>query len=65
MISEALVDLHYIWEQIGHDLNDLESKRGNVHESNRALLEEKIGKRKEWMKTLKKIELNFRDDLFK
>ena len=58
-----LVKLHRMWEEVGHELNDYERRRDNVPDSQRAKLESMIEKRKEWMKQLKDIELELREDL--
>lgn len=59
----ALVKIHFLGEEILKEVAELEAMRKGINERQRANLEMKISNRKEWVKTLYKIDSDLRDEL--
>ena len=59
----ALVKIHFLGEEILKEVAELEAMRKGINERQRANLEMKISNRKEWVKTLSKIDSDLRDEL--
>ena len=62
-IMTALVKIHFLGEEILKEVAELEAMRKGINERQRANLEMKISNRKEWVKTLYKIDSDLRDEL--
>lgn len=60
-IHTCLINNHTIYEGLMKELAELENKRGKVHDSHRKELETKIGKKKDFIKFVKKQELDIRE----
>jgi len=63
MIHTGLIKLNGVRENIKLEVAELESLRKGINERQRANLEMKIANRKEWVKELNSIELEFREEL--
>jgi hypothetical protein len=63
LIHTALIKINGLREKITLEVAELEAMRNGITERQRAKLEMKIAHRKEWVKELNDIELDFRDEL--
>ena len=63
MIHTGLIKLNGIRTKINLEVAELEAMRKGINERQRANLEMKIANRKEWVKELNSIELEFREEL--
>ena len=63
MIHLGLIKLNGVREKIKLEVSELEAMRKGINERQRANLEMKIANRKEWVKELNDIELDFRSEL--
>ena len=63
MIHTGLIKLNGVRTKINLEVAELEAMRKGVSERQRANLEMKIANRKEWVKELNSIELEFREEL--
>jgi hypothetical protein len=63
MIHTALIKINGLKEKITLEVKELEAMRKGINERQRANLEMKIANRKDWVKELNFIELEFREEL--
>jgi hypothetical protein len=63
MIGLATIKIGGLITKISLEVAELEAMRNGINERQRANLEMKIANRKEWVKELNSIELEFREEL--